>query len=84
MLDTFKNNTGTTKTGFTVTLYGSGTLDDLAASYAGGAFKFEYKIPSTNALTLLHGKMEEKLSLSLEIEMLMEMVEHKAQILNSH
>ena len=45
----FKNNFGSTKTGFTVTFYGSGSLDDLAASYAGGAFKFEYKIPSSNA-----------------------------------
>lgn len=45
----FKNNAGTTKTGFSVTFYGSGSLDDLAASYAGGAFKFEYKIPSSNA-----------------------------------
>ena len=45
----FKNNAGTTKTGFSITFYGSGSLDDLAASYAGGAFKFEYKIPSSNA-----------------------------------
>ena len=32
-----------------MTFRGSGSLDDLAASYAGGAFKFEYKIPSSNA-----------------------------------
>ena len=45
----FRNSTGTTKTGFTVTFRGSGTLDDLDASYTGGAFKFEYKVPHTNS-----------------------------------
>ena len=45
----FRNTSGTTKTGFTVTFRGSGSLDDLAASYAGGAFKFEYKVPHTDS-----------------------------------
>ena len=45
----FRNTSGITKTGFTVTFRGSGSLDDLAASYAGGAFKFEYKVPHTDS-----------------------------------
>ena len=45
----FKNNAGTTKNRVLCDFLGSGSLDDLAASYAGGAFKFEYKIPSSNA-----------------------------------
>ena len=44
----FKNSTGTTKTGFTVTFRGSGSIDDLATGYTGGAFKFEYKIPHSD------------------------------------
>jgi hypothetical protein len=44
-----KNSTGTTKTGFTITFRGSGSVDDLATSYAGGAFKFEYKIPHSDS-----------------------------------
>ena len=45
----FKNSTGTTKTGFTATFRGSGSIDDLATAYTGGAFKFEYKIPHTDS-----------------------------------
>ncbi len=45
----FRNNTGTTKTGFTITFRGSGSIDDLATAYTGGAFKFEYKIPHTDS-----------------------------------
>jgi hypothetical protein len=46
----FRNSSGTTKTGFTVTFYGSGSLDDLSAAYTGGNFKFEFKVPHTNSL----------------------------------
>lgn len=45
----FKNSTGTTKTGFTITFRGSGSVDDLGTSYTGGAFKFEYKIPHSDS-----------------------------------
>ncbi len=45
----FRNSTGTTKTGFTITFRGSGSIDDLATAYTGGAFKFEYKIPHTDS-----------------------------------
>ena len=44
-----KNSTGTTKTGFTITFRGSGSVDDLSTSYTGGAFKFEYKIPHSDS-----------------------------------
>ena len=45
----FKNTTGGDKTNIQIQIYGSGTLDDLGASYANGNFKLEYKFPSSDA-----------------------------------
>ena len=45
----FKNTTGGSKSNATVTLYGSGSMEDASDALGGGKFSFEVKFPSTSS-----------------------------------
>ncbi len=45
----FKNTTGGSKSNATVTLYGSGSMEDVSDSLGGGKFTVEVKFPSTSS-----------------------------------